>query len=51
MSRRCRCFPLRAKDTLAGRGNEIVIDFADPGSVTVEFLAKEPGAEMRLGAA
>jgi len=33
------------------RRNEITIDFADPGSITVGFLAKEPGAEMRLGAA
>jgi glucose-6-phosphate 1-dehydrogenase len=29
--------------------NEITIDLADPGSITVNFLAKEPGAEMRLG--
>jgi glucose-6-phosphate 1-dehydrogenase len=35
----------------AGRRNEIVIDFADPGSITTGFLAKEPGATMRLGAA
>ena len=35
----------------AGRRNEIVIDFADPGSITAGFLAKEPGATMRLGAA
>jgi glucose-6-phosphate 1-dehydrogenase len=28
--------------------NEIVIDFADPGSIAVEFLAKEPGPEMIL---
>ena len=27
-----------------GGGNEIVIDFADPGSITASFLAKEPGA-------
>jgi len=33
------------------RRNEITIDFADPGSITVGFLAKEPGAEIRLGAA
>src|SRR5215469_7460407 len=33
------------------RRNEITIDFADPGSITVGFLAKEPGAETRLGAA
>jgi glucose-6-phosphate 1-dehydrogenase len=33
------------------RRDEIVIDFADPGSITVDFLAKEPGASVRLGAA
>jgi glucose-6-phosphate 1-dehydrogenase len=46
-----RMFPIRQADTPAGRRNEIVIDFADPGSITVGFLAKEPGATMRLGAA
>ncbi len=44
-------FRLRNKDAPAGRGNEIVIDFADPGSVTADFLAKEPGTQMSLGAA
>jgi glucose-6-phosphate 1-dehydrogenase len=44
-------FPVRHRDVPGGRGNEIVIDFADPGSVTTDFLAKEPGAEVRLGAA
>jgi glucose-6-phosphate 1-dehydrogenase len=44
-------FQIHQKDTPAGRGNEIVIDFADPGSVTADFLAKEPGAQMTLGAA
>jgi glucose-6-phosphate 1-dehydrogenase len=33
------------------RRNEITIDFADPGSITIGFLAKEPGAQMTLGAA
>jgi glucose-6-phosphate 1-dehydrogenase len=33
------------------RGNEIVIDFADPGSIHTHFLAKLPGAQMRLGPA
>ena len=33
-----------------GRVNEIVIDFADPGSISVEFMAKKPGPEMTLGA-
>jgi glucose-6-phosphate 1-dehydrogenase len=44
-------FQIHQKDTPAGRGNEIAIDFADPGSVTADFLAKEPGAQMTLGAA
>jgi len=29
--------------------NEIVIDFADPGSITTEFLAKVPGPELSQG--
>lgn len=45
-----RMFADRATNAAAGR-NEIVIDFADPGAITVDFLAKEPGARMRLGAA
>jgi glucose-6-phosphate 1-dehydrogenase len=44
-------FPVHRRDAPAGQGNEIVIDFADPGSVTTDFLVKEPGAEVRLGAA
>jgi glucose-6-phosphate 1-dehydrogenase len=31
--------------------NEIVIDFADPGSISTEFLAKVPGPELSLGTA
>jgi glucose-6-phosphate 1-dehydrogenase len=46
-----RMFRVHTKDTRADRGNEIVIDFADPGAITVEFLAKEPGAVMCLGPA
>ena len=46
-----RMFRVNHRDAQAGPGNEIVIDFADPGSVTIDFLAKEPGAEVRLGAA
>ena len=46
-----RMFRVDHRDAQAGPGNEIVIDFADPGSVTIDFLAKEPGAEVRLGAA
>jgi hypothetical protein len=36
-------------DLLAGRVNEIVIDFADPGSIRIDFMAKVPGPEMSLG--
>jgi glucose-6-phosphate 1-dehydrogenase len=35
----------------SGRINEVVINFADPGSIHVEFMAKMPGPEMTLGAA
>jgi glucose-6-phosphate 1-dehydrogenase len=33
------------------RGNELVIDFHDPGTITAEFLVKEPGPQMRLAQA
>jgi glucose-6-phosphate 1-dehydrogenase len=33
------------------RGNKIVVDFADPGTIRVDFLAKQPGATMHLGPA
>jgi glucose-6-phosphate 1-dehydrogenase len=46
-----RMFPIDRDRTLPGRRSEIVIDFADPGSITICFLAKEPGATMKLGAA
>jgi glucose-6-phosphate 1-dehydrogenase len=46
-----RMFPVDAVGTRNGRRNEITIDFADPGSITIGFLAKEPGAQMRLDAA
>jgi glucose-6-phosphate 1-dehydrogenase len=46
-----RMFPISGKDVPGGRRNEIVIDFADPGTITIGFLAKEPGATMDLGAA
>lgn len=45
-----RMFKAHRKDVPDGRRNEIIIDFADPGSITARFLAKEPGAEMSLGA-
>ena len=46
-----RMFRIDRQDAPAGYRNEIAIDFADPGTITVKFLAKEPGAEMRLGEA
>jgi glucose-6-phosphate 1-dehydrogenase len=45
-----RMFHAHRKDIPAGRTNEIVIDFADPGSINIDFLAKMPGPEMTLGA-
>jgi glucose-6-phosphate 1-dehydrogenase len=44
-----RMFPVHRKDTPFGRQNEIVIDFADPGAIKLNFLAKVPGAELSLG--
>jgi glucose-6-phosphate 1-dehydrogenase len=44
-----RMFRIHRRDVPAGRVNEIVIDFADPGSITTEFLAKVPGPELALG--
>jgi glucose-6-phosphate 1-dehydrogenase len=44
-------FPLDARYLPSARLNEIVIDFADPGSISARFLAKEPGPQMRLGEA
>jgi glucose-6-phosphate 1-dehydrogenase len=46
-----RMFPTNRKNARNGRRNEIIIDFADPGSITTRFLAKEPGAEMILSTA
>ncbi len=45
-----RLFPL-APGATQWRGNRLVIDFADPGSIHAHFLAKEPGPEMRLDSA
>jgi len=42
-------FRAHREDIPAGQVNEIVIDFADPGSITIEFLAKVPGPELTLG--
>jgi glucose-6-phosphate 1-dehydrogenase len=44
-----RMFPLRSRSKSGGRLNEINIDFSDPGSISVRFLAKRPGPEMSLG--
>jgi glucose-6-phosphate 1-dehydrogenase len=44
-----RMFRAHRHDVPDGRVNEIVVDFADPGSITVEFLAKVPGPELTLG--
>jgi len=44
-----RMFHVHRRDIPTGRTNEIVIDFADPGSITTEFLAKVPGPELSLG--
>jgi glucose-6-phosphate 1-dehydrogenase len=44
-----KMFKAHRRDIPDGRSNEIIIDFADPGSITAKFLAKEPGAEMSLG--
>ena len=44
-----RMFPAHHKDTPYGRQNEIVIDFADPGAIKLNFLAKVPGAQLTLG--
>ena len=43
-----RMFRARLPDTPADRVNEIVIDFADPGSISAQFLAKVPGPELAL---
>jgi glucose-6-phosphate 1-dehydrogenase len=45
-----RMFRAHRSDTPMGRVNEVIIDFADPGSITIDFLAKKPGPEMTLGA-
>ena len=46
-----RMFPVHAGAGEAARGNELVIDFGDPGTITGQFLVKEPGPEMRLAEA
>jgi len=46
-----RMFPVDARASRDGRGNQLVIDFDDPGWIGARFLAKEPGPAMRLGEA
>jgi glucose-6-phosphate 1-dehydrogenase len=46
-----RVLPIDRKDAAHRAMNEVVIEFEDPGSITVRFLAKEPGPEMKLGTA
>jgi glucose-6-phosphate 1-dehydrogenase len=46
-----RMFPTEARIDKDGRGNQLVIDFDDPGWIAARFLAKEPGPAMRLGEA
>jgi glucose-6-phosphate 1-dehydrogenase len=45
-----RLFPL-SENAPSWRGNKLVIDFADPGSIHAKFLAKEPGPLMHLDSA
>ena len=45
-----RLFPL-SRHAPKWRGNKLVVDFADPGSIHAHFLAKEPGPAMRLDSA
>jgi glucose-6-phosphate 1-dehydrogenase len=44
-----RMFRAHRRDIPDGRLNEIVVDFADPGSISMEFLAKVPGPELSMG--
>jgi glucose-6-phosphate 1-dehydrogenase len=45
-----RLFPLSERAP-RWRGNKLVVDFADPGSIHAHFLAKEPGPRMHLDSA
>jgi glucose-6-phosphate 1-dehydrogenase len=46
-----RMFRERRSSMPAGQVNELFIDFADPGSIRIDFMAKEPGPTMTLGSA
>jgi len=45
-----RMFRASRHDAPLGQVNEIIIDFADPGAISIEFMSKMPGPEMTLGA-
>ena len=45
-----RLFPM-VERAPSWRGNKLVVDFADPGSIHAHFLAKEPGPRMHLDSA
>jgi glucose-6-phosphate 1-dehydrogenase len=45
-----RLFPM-SRSAIKWRGNRLVVDFADPGSIHAHFLAKEPGPRMHLDSA
>ncbi len=45
-----RLFPM-VENAPSWRGNKLVVDFADPGSIHAHFLAKEPGPRMHLDSA
>jgi len=46
-----RMFPENTRHRKDGRGNQLVIDFDDPGWIAARFLVKEPGPAMHLGPA
>jgi glucose-6-phosphate 1-dehydrogenase len=43
--------PLRMFGVDGFRPDELVLDFAEPGGISIEFLAKVPGPKLRLGPA
>jgi glucose-6-phosphate 1-dehydrogenase len=43
-----RMFPVATRTRQDQRSNEVVIDFDDPGWISVQFMTKEPGPHMRL---
>ncbi|MHB1088984.1 MAG: glucose-6-phosphate dehydrogenase [Acidimicrobiales bacterium] len=45
-----RLFPMGTSEP-KWRGNKLVVDFADPGSIHAHFLTKEPGPHMHLDSA